>query len=72
MNSIWRFYVDQQGTWRWQEMSASGEIVAESACGYSTYDDCLGGAQACGYRYEMSQPPLPRHPGTLSLLNQSY
>ena len=68
MNSIWRFYLDQQGGWRWQQMSISIGVIAESSSASPTYDDCLASAQPCGYRYERSQPALPRYRGTFSIV----
>ena len=60
MNVIWRFYVDQQGSWRWQQIAVHGVVTAESSSGHPTYGDCLAAAHVYGYRYEASQTASPR------------
>jgi hypothetical protein len=55
MNVIWRFYMDQQGQWRWQQMNIDRAVLCESMSGYATYDACMGDASARGYTYQASQ-----------------
>jgi len=55
MNLIWRFYLDQKQQWRWQRLSVSLGVVAESPAAYKEYEGCVANAQAQGYVF---QPPL--------------
>ena len=54
MNVIWRFYVDGQQRWKWQQLSADRSVVAESAKGYKDYESCLANAQGQGHEHSPS------------------
>ena len=54
LNTIWRFYRDVRGRWRWQRISVQREVIAESPTGYRTYEECLADAQASGYVFHPS------------------
>ena len=41
MNLIWRFYLDQQRLWRWQQLTFNLDVVAESPKGYKEYEGCV-------------------------------
>jgi len=60
MNSIWRFYVDQDRRWRWQRLSVDHALIAESRAAYKEYEGCLANAQDEGYVFEPSQTRLVR------------
>lgn len=60
MNSIWRFYVDQDRRWRWQRLSADRSVVAESLAAYQEYEGCLANAKNEGYIFHPSQARLPK------------
>jgi uncharacterized protein YegP (UPF0339 family) len=49
MNSIWRFYLDQNRQWRWQHLAFNLDVVAKSPKGYKEYEGCVDNAQAHGY-----------------------
>jgi hypothetical protein len=55
MNSIWRFYLDQNRQWRWQHLAFNLDVVTESRKGYNEYKDCVGNAQVEGYVWLPSQ-----------------
>jgi hypothetical protein len=57
MNAVWRFYMDPERRWRWQQLTASRELVLESRAAYKEYDDCMNDARTHGY---VHQPSLPR------------
>jgi hypothetical protein len=54
-NLIWRFYVDSEQLWRWQQLRFNTEVAAESAQGFKEYQDCVDNAQARGYCYQPSR-----------------
>jgi hypothetical protein len=60
MNSIWRFYVDQDQLWRWQCLSADRSVLSESALAYKNYDGCVANAQAQGYVFQPSHAKVIR------------
>jgi hypothetical protein len=55
MSSIWRFYVGEDRRWRWQCLSASQALIAESPTGYKEYDQCMASAKGKGYVFHPSQ-----------------
>jgi len=57
MNAVWRFYMDPERRWRWQQLTASRVLLSESRNGYAEYDDCMKDANTHGY---VHQPSLPR------------
>lgn len=60
MNSIWRFYVDQDRRWRWQRLATDRGVIAESRMAYKEYEKCLANAQEEGYVFHPSQAKLAR------------
>ena len=54
-NLIWRFYLDSQQLWRWQQLRFNSEVAAESAKGFKEYQHCVDNAQAQGYDYQPSK-----------------
>lgn len=54
MNFIWRFYMDETQRWKWQQLSASKEILRESTEAYKNYEACLVDAKAKGHVYHPS------------------
>jgi len=48
-NAIWRFYIGDDHRWRWQCLSASTALIAESATSYANYETCLKNARKEGY-----------------------
>jgi hypothetical protein len=57
---IWRFFVDADGHWRWQQLALDKTIVEESAVSYSDYHECLAAARANGYIHEPAQTHIRR------------
>ena len=54
-NIVWRFYVDPQGGWRWQQLTSDHSVLCDSASAYATYDESLRDAEAHGYKFMRSQ-----------------
>ena len=54
-NVVWRFYVDQEGTWRWQQLASDQSVLSDSPTAQATYDACVRDAEAHGYRFAPSQ-----------------
>lgn len=63
MNLIWRFYLDENQQWRWQQLTVHGDVVAESRKGYKEYLGCVEDAQAHGYVCLPSQTKQARAVG---------
>lgn len=55
MNLVWRFYRDNGGAWRWQQLETDHSVISDSPRGYATYDECLAEARKLGYAYAPSQ-----------------
>jgi hypothetical protein len=51
---VWRFYTEAD-EWKWQRLSVAGEVIAESAMTYKSYDDCLADARGGGYVFQAAQ-----------------
>ena len=54
-NTIWRFYTDQNHRWKWQRLSVSRQVIAESHTAYKDYESCLTDAKDSGHVYLPSQ-----------------
>ena len=63
-NVVWRFYVDQNGAWRWQQLSIDQRVLSDSAGSHATFDDCVVDAEANGYTYTASQKKVGMPPRT--------
>jgi hypothetical protein len=55
MSLIWRFYVDERRLWRWQQLSVSRAVIAESASGYEMYEACIANATEQGYVFALAK-----------------
>lgn len=55
MNVIWRFYLNEQQRWKWQQLAVDRSVVAESAKAFKEYEACLANAQGQGHEYLPSQ-----------------
>ena len=55
MNVIWRFFLDQNNRWKWQQLSTDRTVVAESPTAYKEYEACLASAKARGHVYMPAQ-----------------
>lgn len=55
MNTIWRFYLDENRQWRWQQLSVSRLVIAESTIAYKAYEACVAGAGEQGYVFVPSK-----------------
>lgn len=63
MSLIWRFYVDEHRQWRWQQLSVSRAVIAESVSGYKVYEACIANAAEKGYVFVAAKTkPLPANP----------
>ena len=54
-NTIWRFYRTENSRWKWQLLSVTHEIIAESRAAYNDYESCLANAKANGHVFTPSQ-----------------
>ena len=62
MNVIWRFYLDENRTWKWQRLSCGGELIEESKGAFKEYEKCIANATDRGYaflRIHVSTRPIP-------------
>ena len=59
MNVIWRFFVDGNQHWKWQQIGAGQSVVAESAKGYTNYEACMEDARDQGYVFTASKGRRP-------------
>src|SRR5688572_22165653 len=58
---LWHFILnDGDGTWTWRQVSASGELIAESPFSFRSYNVCVADAQRAGYVRD--QEPVRRIP----------
>jgi hypothetical protein len=57
-NLIWRFYMDHNHRWKWQQLSVHREVIAESHTAYKDYEECLSDARGNGYDFQPSQAKL--------------
>ena len=55
MQATWRFFRDEAGLWRWQQVAVSRDVLAESHTSYAEYDDCLADAKKKGYIFAAAQ-----------------
>lgn len=55
MNTIWRFYKDQNQHWKWQRLTVKHEVIAESSAAYQDYESCLADAKDKGHNFQPSQ-----------------
>ena len=73
MNSVWRFYTDQDHWWRWQHVSVHGVLIAESRTRFGEYERCLADAKGNGYLFQPSQDKKLRNlPGGPELRVTAY
>ena len=63
MNLIWRFYSGSDHRWRWQHVSVSGAVIAESPAAFKDYDECMANAKDEGYVFQAA-PERPEQPQT--------
>jgi hypothetical protein len=52
---VWRFYTEPAHEWKWQRLSASGDVTAESTMSHTSYDECVADAKDNGYLFEPAQ-----------------
>src|SRR4051812_46107135 len=60
MQVTWRFFIDSDMRWKWQQLSTDRSVVAESQTSYDDYDCCVAAARAQGYVYHVAQGRLVR------------
>jgi hypothetical protein len=72
MRGIWRFYMDGDMRWRWQRLSVSKAVIAESNVAFSDYAQCVEDAQGDGYVPLPSQSKLRPRLGEHSLVDSAY
>ena len=53
-HTVWRFYAEADH-WKWQCVSVQGEVIAQSAGSYGSYDQCVADAEGNGYLFRPSQ-----------------
>ena len=56
MGTMWRFFQNEQGLWKWQHVSMEREVIDEALGGFPDYEACMADAMACGYRFVPPQP----------------
>ena len=54
-NVVWRFYVDVEGSWRWQQLASDQSVLSDSPTAHATYEHCVRDAENQGYRFAPSQ-----------------
>ncbi len=59
-NTIWRFHLDENKQWRWQQVSVSRQVLAESQRGYAAYEACVADAETQGYVFVPAVRTVPR------------
>ena len=64
-NFVWRFYVDGDGAWRWQQLGTDSKLLGESPASHTTYEVCVADAEVHGYHYAPSQAKIAQ-PGRTS------
>jgi len=52
MSITWRFYIGEDGLWRWEQLSEESEVVARSRSSYDSYERCVAAARDIGYVFE--------------------
>lgn len=62
MNLIWRFYLDKNRQWEWQQLTVNQDVVEESPKGYKGYEGCVEDARRHGYD---SAPAQTKHAKTV-------
>lgn len=55
MGRAWRFFLDAEGRWRWEQRGALAESAVQSKTSYDTLEQCQTAAKAMGYLFEPSQ-----------------
>jgi hypothetical protein len=65
-NFVWRFYVDADGAWRWQQLGTDSKLLGESPASHTSYEFCVADAEGHGYRYAPSQAKVGQ-PGRPSM-----
>jgi hypothetical protein len=58
--TIWRFFADPEGRWKWPQVSDARVLLAESRDSDASYDDVVHAARAAGYVYQAAQAGLKR------------
>ncbi len=53
---MWRFFLNEQSLWKWQQIAVDREIIDEALQAYADYEACISDAMACGYLFVPSQP----------------
>ncbi len=49
VKSVWKFYKDKAGEWRWSQTASNGKVVGASTEGYKNRKDCYKNAIVNGY-----------------------
>jgi hypothetical protein len=62
-NMIWRFFLDDARKWRWQQVSVSRVVVADSQGSFDGYEACVADAEAQGYVFVPSKTKAHRPRG---------
>jgi len=60
MKVTWRFFVDSDMRWRWQQLTTDRAVIAESQASYDDYEGCIAAARSVGYVFEAAQGKLVR------------
>jgi hypothetical protein len=55
----WYVYDDELGKWHWELVDARENVLARSARGFDTRDECLEDARKSGYAGQHGGPPDP-------------
>jgi hypothetical protein len=60
MRYTWRFYVTDDGRWRWQKLGNELTVVTESSQSFDNYESCVAAATKSGYVFEATQARFVR------------
>ena len=56
MTAVWRFYQNELGKWKWQQVSMDRAVLDESPHAFHDFDACVANAMECGYCFQPAQP----------------
>lgn len=57
----WRFHLNAQREWRWQQLSHGGDILRGSTRGFCSLEACVSDAQTAGYVFRPAVPGAGYH-----------
>ena len=69
--NLWQFlWDDADATWTWRQLAPTGEVVAESAFSFRSFNVCVADAERAGYVRD--HIPIRRVPASSSVADQPH